>query len=230
MRYLGGKQRLGKTFAGFIEALAELDGLSTYCEPFAGMVGVGRRVGLPTRIIRDVNPNVVALLRAVRDGWDPPRSLTEDEYRALRDAPVSAARGFAGFACSFGGKWFGGYARDAKGKNFAAAQRRVGLKLGADLKGADIDCGPYWEAPPAGITYCDPPYASATAYGGTGKFDHDRFWDWVRSREGIVLVSEYSAPDWARAVWAKPVKSTIKRDAAAGCESNARVERLFIIS
>ena len=46
---------------------------------------------------------------------------------------------------------------------------------------------------PNSIIYCDPPYKNTTGY--TKSFDHDSFWQWVRSCPHPVYVSEYSAPD-----------------------------------
>ena len=46
------------------------------------------------------------------------------------------------------------------------------------------------------VVYCDPPYKNTENYRHTKeKFDHDRFWEWVRTRDYPVYVSEYSAPD-----------------------------------
>ena len=46
------------------------------------------------------------------------------------------------------------------------------------------------------VVYCDPPYRNTRYYGHTKeKFDHDKFWEWARTRDYPVYVSEYSAPD-----------------------------------
>ena len=45
---------------------------------------------------------------------------------------------------------------------------------------------------PNSIIYCDPPYKGTTGY--TVEFDHDKFWDWVRTNPHPVYVSEYTAP------------------------------------
>ena len=46
------------------------------------------------------------------------------------------------------------------------------------------------------VVYCDPPYRNTAGYCHTKEhFDHGKFWDWVRTREYPVYVSEYSAPD-----------------------------------
>jgi site-specific DNA-adenine methylase len=59
----------------------------------------------------------------------------------------------------------------------------------------------YDEVPikPNSVLYCDPPYKGTKRYRGSLgkiKFNHDRFWDWVRHCPHPVYVSEYGAPDF----------------------------------
>lgn len=46
---------------------------------------------------------------------------------------------------------------------------------------------------PNSIIYCDPPYKGTAKY--TRSFDHDKFWQWVRTNPNPVYVSEYTAPE-----------------------------------
>lgn len=52
------------------------------------------------------------------------------------------------------------------------------------------------------VVYCDPPYADTDQY-KAGDFDSAAFWEWVRTRDYPVYVSEYSAPDDFVSTWAK---------------------------
>jgi len=52
------------------------------------------------------------------------------------------------------------------------------------------------------VVYCDPPYADTDQY-KAGDFDSAAFWEWVRSRDYPVYVSEYSAPDDFVSTWSK---------------------------
>lgn len=72
------------------------------------------------------------------------------------------------------------------------------------------------------VVYCDPPYAGTEGYGG--EFDHDAFWEWVRTRTYPVYVSEYLAPDDFIPVWEKQ-KRSLFNDANL---SKPVVEKLFI--
>lgn len=176
-------------------------------------------------------PDLILMWQAALEGWVPPTTVTEPQYESLRHAEPSALRGFVGFPCSFGGKWFGGYARDPKrGRNFAdvasrSIQRKASLMRGATVLLADYrDMGEY--VGPNTVVYCDPPYASTTGYRGVASFDSDEFWEVMRgwaSTGARVFVSEYQAPqDW-ECVWEGVAKSSLS---GKGSSSEVR-ERLF---
>ena len=59
------------------------------------------------------------------------------------------------------------------------------------------------------VVYCDPPYAGTSGYGC--EFDHDAFWEWVRTRTYPVYVSEYRAPDDFIPVWEKQKRSLFNK-------------------
>jgi DNA adenine methylase len=220
MRYLGGKYRL----SGAISRILQAQSPRNYREPFCGMFSVGRRMPCP-REAGDNSPDLIALLSAVRDGWVPPDNVTEDEYAYWRDQPPSPMRGFVGFGCSFGGKFFGGFAREATGRNFATNARNSLCRLARDIQGVIFKHQDYTAWPDdADIEYLDPPYAKTTAY-STGNFDSAAFWDWVRSRNSMVYVSEYMAPEDFTVVWEQSTKSTVN-----GWQGpqKPRTERLFL--
>lgn len=217
MRYLGGKTRLAKPIAEVIASMAE--GRTTYVEPFMGGCSVLAEVAPKfDRVIgADLMPDLVMMWREAQNGWVPPTSVTEDEYQAIRRAEPSEIRGFIGFACSFGAKWFGGYARDPKGgTNYAAQGSRAVQRKAAKLRGVEIRLSDYRALSdvigPDTVVYADPPYANTTGYSATGSFDHEEFWrtmdEWVE-RGARVLVSEFQAPSHWREVWSVERHSSV---------------------
>ena len=72
------------------------------------------------------------------------------------------------------------------------------------------------------MIYCDPPYENTTGF--KDKFDHKKYWDWVRkvSINNFVLCSEYQAPDDFIEIWSGEVKITL--DNASRSKS---IEKLF---
>lgn len=198
MNYQGGKHRL----AGRIAArIAELRAGRAYVEPFLGGASVAAAVGGDGAVLSDLRACVISMWRAATAGWVPPETMTEEEYRRIRSSgdTSSPLYAFAGIGCSWGGRLWGGYARNSRGDNYAAQASASVVRKARSMRGARFDAGPYDRSPPPGdsIVYCDPPYAATTGYGGA--FDSGTFWEWVRSapRTTTVVVSESSGPAWA---------------------------------
>lgn len=231
MQYLGGKSRIAKPISEII--LAARGERHFYVEPFLGAGSVALRVAplFPRAVLTDLSPDLVKLWKAVQRGWTPPTTLTEDEYRALRHAKPSALRGFAGFPCSFGGKWFGGYARDPKGgRNFAESASRSMVARGKALSDALILRADYRDVLASvplhdAVIYADPPYAGTTAYGNVESFDSAEFWREMKrcaAAGARVFVSEYIAPKGWHSVWSADPISTLRRD---NIESSGEIRR-----
>lgn len=236
MRYQGGKSRIATAIAEVINAIHGREipdcttnrgifdphsggGRTSFVSLFCGSCAVESKVtGFDQVILNDRHPYLVALMRNVQAGWNPPENVSEDEYRFLRNNKdlFPALTGFVGFGCSFGGKWFGGYARNAGGTNYAAQSKRSLLKDMATLTTArylnlDYRAVPI---PPGAVVYADPPYAETTGYTGE-KFDSAEFWDYARliAETGHkIFVSEQQAPDGWWCVWEKPFTRTLDRN------------------
>lgn len=233
MKYMGSKARHAKDILPII--LAERKPGQVYVEPFVGGANTLDKVA-GNRVGADFNPHLMAMWKAIADGWTPPSLVSEEDYAKLaKTRPVTAECGYVGFSMSFGGKFFGGYRRDVAGTkgcvvNMKTQSRRSLTAMMAQQKAlAGVDfrhCG-YQDliVPPASIIYCDPPYAGTTKY-ATGAFDHAAFWQWCDDRhaEGhSVFVSEYTAPPHWQCVWEKTVNNTLTKDTG----SKQGVERLF---
>lgn len=72
------------------------------------------------------------------------------------------------------------------------------------------------------VVYCDPPYAGTSGYGR--EFDHEAFWQWCRTRDFPVYVSEYRAPEDFISVWCKEKRRLFNHRVLS---TNA-VEHLFL--
>lgn len=205
MRYVGGKSRIAKHIEGVI--LARRGHRQRYVELFIGGGAVLARIAPHFEHVRagDVSPDLVLMWQAVAQGWTPPTEVDDTMYAYLRDAEPSAIRGFVGFGCSFGGKWFGGRARggkmaDGSPRNHAAESARAVARIAQGIRGASIAQRDYrdWAVDANTVIYCDPPYADTQGYAAAGAFDSAEFWSvaekWHRTG-ALVVVSEYSAPE-----------------------------------
>lgn len=241
MRYLGGKSRIAKKIA--TEHLLNHPDRSVYVEPFVGGGAVLQRVTAAGQfdryIVADVNVDLIDMYRAYQAGWRPDTDITEDEYRAYRDAPSSPARTFAGFGCSFGGMFFQGYARSSRGENFALQSSNSlekAAKAGAfddnveyracslfDLDLSDVD-------PADSVVYCDPPYSGTRGYNAVDAFDSAMGWAVYRCMSdagAAVYVSEYEGPDGLDYVEYAPQASLNIGNKAGG--SARAAERLYTL-
>lgn len=228
MRYMGGKSRIAKEIT---EVMLELSNKrEVYVEPFLGGGAVAEHMcpHFEHKYLSDMHEDLMLMWQALLEGWEPPEVVTPDEYAELRHAAPSAMRGFVGFGGSFGGKWFGGYAKGDKGDGVPTS-RRVVLKQAAKLKGAKVSAAGYQtlpSVPAAPLIYCDPPYADTTSY-STDSFDSAAFWakaqEWVE-KGADVFVSEYVAPEGWVAVWEKPLKVQMH---TVGSDRHTATEKLF---
>lgn len=226
MRYQGSKAKFAKEMLRHILPYRR-DG-QWWVEPFCGSCSVTQHV-VGNRIASDNNPYLIAMWQALQNGWLPPTDVSEEEYKAIKnnkDAYPPELVAFVGFAVSFGGKWFGGYARDKKKVN-AMQSRTSQLSRVPHLLGVQYSHNSYdqLEIPPRSLIYCDPPYADTAKY--HKGFDHNLFWSWVRQmwREGhMVFVSEYNAPSDFASIWDYTRPSMMDKKSY----NKAYTERLFI--
>lgn len=237
MRYLGGKSRIAKPIAAIVN---EARGGRPFWDPFCG--GLSVSVALAAAgpgIVSDANPALIALYRGVRAGWVPPETVTEAEHRSARALPdTDPLKAFVGFGCSFGAKWFGGYARGGTRNTWYASRPAYSYAGGAAralrrdraaLEGCAIERIDFLAIEPRpcalGAIYCDPPYAGTQGYDALGAFDHARFWaraqGWARA--GVpVFVSELACPIAHEVVWTREHAQKV-----AGGTRGSQTEYLF---
>jgi len=205
----------------------------TYVEPFAGGMNMIDKVA-GKRIANDIHIELIEMWKALVCGWQPPLTITEEQYVEIRDNKKNynkALVAYVGFN-SFGGKWFAGYRRDKQGKRDYWREHYNNItKQIPKLKGVKFSNCSFTDLkiPPNSIMYCDPPYECVTQK--TTKysidFNHSFFWDWCRekSKQGhSVYISEYNAPSDFVCVWQKPIKSNL------GMINNgvSNTERLYV--
>lgn len=228
MRYQGGKSRIAKHIASIINSQPG----DFYLEPFVGGSSVLALVDKPNRVATDIEPNLIAMWKSVQDGWVPPSNVSRELYNDLRESnEVTALRGFVGYACSWGGKWFGGYASGGEKeshRNYAAESASRIARIRNGIMNSHFGCIDFRMLNPSGaVVYCDPPYKGTTAYSAIDNdFDHESFWEWCESlsKSNIVLVSECNAPDGWSVAWEKQLASGYVNDG----RKKYRTERLFI--
>jgi DNA adenine methylase len=233
MRYLGGKRRIAEAIAPIICSAGEI-----VWEPFCG--GLGATVAISKRlpvVATDVHESLIALhSRGLAGVESLPDVVSEEGYRAAKTLPECALKAFIGFGCSFGAKYFGGYARSnnlkrSAPKGYAAQAKMSFARTHSALGAVSFDCVDFLRVEPFDapglVIYCDPPYRGRTGY--RDRFEHTRFYARLSGWSAVgvpCFVSEYLAPPIEHVeVWAKEVK--VSPD--GGDKGRRAVERLFLI-
>ena len=212
-------------------------GERTWVEPFVGGANVIDKVQ-GNRIGNDNQEYVIALYKALQNGYVPPKEVTSDfffEVENNKDKYPKELIGYLGTQLTFGCEWWGSFRRDNTGKrNYGVEAYNNVMKQQPDLIGIEFVCGDYrdLEIPTNSLIYCDPPYRGVRKYVGNVKFDSDVFWEVCRnwSKQGhIVFVSEYVAPSDFECVWSKEISASANNSIKTGQGLKA-VEKLFKFS
>lgn len=226
MRYLGGKSKLGKQIAYVINKIRTPG--QPYWEPFCGSCWVTIHVHGAPRYCSDGCYELIEMWKALQNGWKPPRVVTEEMYQTAKGGGYNPGlTAFIGFGCSFGGKWFAGYAR---GNTSPAQVRRVLLEKIGKLQDVTFSFKHYAfiKPPPNSLIYCDPPYHGTEQYAGVEfDFDTECFFEmafhWCYAGH-TVIISEYTAPDEFVCVREMPTSTEIRTKDGR----DPRIERLFM--
>lgn len=227
MQYMGSKNKLAKLLLPII--LRNRKPGQLYYEPFVGGANMIDKVDGP-RWANDSNYYLIQMWRALQRGWKPPTTVTKEQYDNIRkniDKYDPALVAFVGFLCSFGGKWFGGYAKNSKGDNYALRGANVLLKQIQNLKDVQFFNKSYDEVrlEEKCIIYCDPPYSNTTKY--KDGFDHGKFWQWCREMKlqgHDIYISEYTAPEDFILLKTITYKTKLNKN-----QDSVRVEKLYTL-
>jgi len=227
MQYVGGKSRIAK----HITPIIIKSNPNCVIEPFCGALNISCELVKNNPRIKvyasDIDSDLIEMWQAVKDGWLPPDNISEEEYNLLKHGEGSPLRTFVGYGCSFGGKWFGGYARCwSPERNYCLESKNGIIKKIPYLNRIVLSSVSYDKikiTQENAVIYCDPPYINKLRPGKRNVFDHEKFWEWIKQQTVPVYVSEYVAPDFMIEVWSKIVKTNMNTKNG----KDIRTEKLF---
>lgn len=228
--YQGGKQQIGKQLH---QAMTDIETLMypnkklQYFEPFMGFCGVLKHFASEYDrkcYATDLNPDIVAMWRAIQNGWKPDGRCSRQKWNRLKESKPTPERTLYGHCCSFGGQFFNYYLSN---RDYAKSASKSVQKIASCLDNVSIhNAASYSKFNPKNrLVYCDPPYANNKQQNGYfQRFDHDKFWKTMRrwSKNNLVFVSEYEAPDDFICIWEK------KRNVKCTKTDTHRTEKLFV--
>ena len=210
MKYLGGKQRLGKHLSPFLHNVWNNYVSNTdknmikpngYIEPFCGSLGVFKHmtdledIGADSIVANDYHPDLIEMWKQVQnENFEFPSSISEEEFLEAKKIPSpNAYKAFVGFGMSFGGRFFGAYSQKYLGekKEDFCKEMVNSLKRTQPLikrKVVSFTNKKYQTLQPKNkFIYCDPPYKQAKypiKYRRDVKyydvFDTEEFWEIMR--------------------------------------------------
>lgn len=236
MRYVGSKRRIAKEILPIItKGIEQYD---YYIEPFVGGANSFCLVDYP-KIGQDSNQYAIQALKLIRDNLEllpkNKEELTEEEYKKIKNDPRNILHGYVGFACSFGGKWYGGYPRGFKAdgitpRDIIEESYKNAVKQSHGLQNSCLMVRRFVKECILGIhnsiIYCDPPYQGTLGY--NTPFNHEEFFHICRKlvkNNNKIFISEYSAPPDFKCVWSKEQTTTI--NARTGYKR--AIEKLFTL-
>jgi site-specific DNA-adenine methylase len=246
--YQGSKNQIAKAI------VAALPSGKRFCDLFAGGCAVTHAAILShkyeTYLLNDLHGFGVRLFRDAIEGkcngaWR--HWVSREEFFAKRDTDPLVA-----LCWSFGNnqaqylygknveerkrKEFEAYLRNgvmqSRQRNVERMQSLVQVEALERLQALEFTFASYadYEHRDGDVVYCDIPYASATEGYRFMKrsglaFDHAAFWEWARTREYPVYVSESTAPDDFAPIWERQKRSIMKMH---DCEYRTRRECVFV--
>ena len=231
MRYFGGKQRISKQLARYLNT--QLTDNQPFVDLFCGSCNIVTKIDdNRLRIANDRQKYLIAMWEELQQGWIPPQTVTKQEYKQIRENKdeLPHLTGFVGFGCSFAGKWFEGYAT-SDNRNYCKNAYNSTMKKLEHLHNVKFYNMNYNEVtiPKGSLVYCDIPYKNTTPYRKkeVGVFDHEEFYQWVRDNSDTyeIYVSEYkkNVPDDFEIVWEIESKKDIRN------VENKRVETVEVL-
>lgn len=232
MVYQGSKAKYAKYIVPILQEAIDTGGYKTFVDGCCGGCNIIDKINTEMRIAVDIDPGLIALYQHVQKyGFDDfPEKITREDWNYRKAHPDAepwltglvayftsySARGFSGgFACGDGSS------RDFYGerlRNFKAQFPRLQdvSFVCSDIKNLCILNS---------VVYIDPPYQNTKRYDYSKNFNHDDFWDFVRSlsRDNKVFVSEQVAPDDFEAIWSLDTKRN-----TFGSKATSATENLFV--
>jgi site-specific DNA-adenine methylase len=164
----------------------------------------------------DTNGSVIKMWNKLKKKyWSPPSECSKELFEYLKhNGKESSEKGFIGFLWAYRSKYFISYfsnpgeGRINKNRDDV---KHIGKILRNNKDNIKFTKGDYKQFSKFknAIIYCDPPYSSSNQYYNDDRtqipFDNTEFWEWARnmSKNNLVIVSEYTAPNDFKQVWSK---------------------------
>lgn len=244
MRYQGSKKKMAKTINNIVSNF--IGNCETYVEPFCGGANSLSEIDFKRKLTCDTNKYLIAFWNSVKNGkftedmWNFVKDLAKEQYYDVKEnyenntgKYCDAIIGYVGFACSYGGSWWNGYAHYNPNKKenhimeaYSGTIKQI--RQFKNIENTDFFCCDYKSimdhVKGKAFIYCDPPYGNTKGY--KTNFNNEEFWNWCRktANDGhILMISEYNAPSDFIPIYQKKMQDGM---ASVNGEKN---EKIFVM-
>lgn len=238
MKYMGSKNRIAK----YIVPILEKSFIENECIDFidtcvGGSNLIDKVMFTKNLYAYDVNEYIIQMWVELQKGWIP-EFVSKELYKNIMNEKEKYPKhlvGWVGIACSYSGKWFGGYAGKTitkKGIRNYQIEAIYNLKKQIIfLKNVTFNSISLFELKPINksLIYCDIPYKQTTGY--KDLFNHDEFYKWCKHMKElghILFISEYDMPEYFAEVLRIEVSSSLSANGKSG-GSKKSTEKLFTL-
>ena len=220
MKYVGSKARLSKEIAPIINKLIIENNINIYEEWFVGGANMIDKIKCQKKIGYDINEYLIQMWNALQNGYTIPPNVDKKEYTKIKDNIKDYPKEYVaivGFCATYNAGWFRRYGGQAvnkfgKTRNYYDEAKRNIEKQVPNILDIDFICKDYRNISPQNnsLIYCDIPYKSSSYEMYQEKFNHDEFWERMRdiSKNNIVLISEYDAPEDFECIFEKQLTTS----------------------
>lgn len=236
MKYMGSKNRIAKYIVPILENSFIENECIDLIDACTGGANLIDKVRFTQNLFAyDVNEYIISMWQELQRGWIPDFVSRELYKKIMNDKEKYPKHlvGWVGVACSYSGKWFGGYAGETitkQGVRNYQTEALSNLKKQINCLGkVKFNCVSLFELNPINksLIYCDIPYRDTTGY--KDNFNHDAFYKWcfkMKELGHIIFISEYNMPKEFTEVWSIEVKSSFSANGNIG-GSIKSLEKLF---
>jgi len=222
---LGGKIRLSKHITPIIKSYIK-DDKTIFIDLFCGGCNIIDKIdNTKNRIANDSHSFLIEMWKELQSGWQPNKlQFTKEYYTYVKNNQNNLPKylvGLVGFHYSYGGKWWGGFARSRYDNHIEGSIEKT-IKQMSNLIDVEFTCKDYRDYSDIknAVLYCDPPYANTTQKStryDSDDFNHEDFWNWCKemSKNNVVLVSECDIPQYVEheILWEKVHNSNLSHKA-----------------
>ncbi|MES2216580.1 MAG: hypothetical protein V4481_04775 [Patescibacteria group bacterium] len=232
-KYFGSKQRFARELVEFILEYTKDMQYDAIIEPFCGtactLQKFREKVDCPIFGSDKLAPLIVTLKAFQWGNFACPSSITQADFDRLKNDETDPLH----IIVHAGASYFGQYKRDRfygyTNVNLAKIAKRLAKKP-PQLNNIDFKCCEYtdWSETKNCLFILDPPYSGAKASWSVNfrGFDNALFWKWAEmmSRENIVLVCEYEAPENWTCIWSKSFRTANRHGGI-----RTKTEKVFVL-